>query len=350
MTRELSFAAALLDAQDLCLSLDERVLLMGLGVPDPKGLFGSTTGLVDKHGPRRVRDMPTAENGMTGVVIGAALAGLRPILTHQRMDFALLAMEQMVNQAAKWTYMFGGRQKVPLVVRMIVGRGWGQGPQHAQSLQAWFAHVPGLKVVMPATPHDAKGLLIAAVEDDGPVLMIEHRWLYNVKGPVPEGVYRVPLGTARVVRKGSDITLAATSYMTLEALRAADWLAAGGVSAEVIDLRSLSPLDLDTLVGSVRRTRHLVVADTGTESYGAAAEVVARIAESAFDALASAPRRVASPDCPSPSAPSLSVRFYPRAHAIVEASHAALGLPPPAPEPEADHPLDISGPGFSGPF
>ncbi len=350
MTRELSYAEALREGLDLCLTHDPRVYVMGLGVPDPKGLFGSTAGLVEKHGPSRVREMPTAENAMTGVALGSALVGMRPVLTHQRVDFALLAMEQMVNQAAKWRYMFGGKATVPLVVRMIVGRGWGQGPQHAQSLQAWFAHVPGLKVVMPTTPRDAKGLLIASVEDDGPVVSIEHRWLYNLRGEVPEGIYRSPIGPARIARGGTDVTVVATSYMVLEALRAADRLADADVSAEVIDLRTIAPLDEDALFESVKKTGRLVVADTATLSFGIGAEVVSRVTERAFGALRSAPVRVSSPDCPSPSAPSLSEHYYPRAQQVLEACHRVLGLAAPPPEGEPQEPRDVPDPTFTGPF
>lgn len=202
--RELKFTQAINEATALSMEADPRVQIMGLGVPDPTGIFGTTTGLQARFGSERVTDLPTSENAMTGVAIGCALAGMRPILTHQRVDFAVLTMEQIVNQAAKWHYMFGGRMRVPLVIRMIIGRGWGQGPQHSQSLQAWFAHVPGLKVVMPTSPHDVKGLLISAIEDDSPVVILEHRWLYNFSGPVPEGSTacrsgrRRPSGPARM--------------------------------------------------------------------------------------------------------------------------------------------------------
>jgi pyruvate dehydrogenase E1 component beta subunit len=346
----LTFAAALNEAADLVLAADRRVFIMGLGVPDPKGLFGSTAGLVERHGPARVRDMPTAENGMTGIALGAALAGMRPILTHQRVDFALLAMEQMVNQVAKWHYMFGGQASAALVIRMIIGRGWGQGPQHAQSLQSWFAHVPGLKVVMPSTPYDAKGLLIASVEDDAPVVIFEHRWLYNIEGAVPEGVYRVPLGSARVAREGTDVTIAATSFMTLEALRAAEVLASRGVSVEVVDVRSLAPLDEELLVRSVSKTRHLVVADTGGVAYGAGAEIAARMTERCFGQLGRAPRRVGLAECPSPSSPALAADYYPRAAHVVSAIYELLDLGPAPKEPDLPYPLDVPDPSFTGPF
>jgi pyruvate dehydrogenase E1 component beta subunit len=349
--RVLTFSQAIYEAIDLCLADDPRVYAMGLGVPDPKGIFGTTLGLVEKYGPTRVFDMPTSENGMTGVAIGSALVGMRPIMTHQRIDFALLAVEQIVNQAAKWHSMFGGQMRVPLVVRMIVGRGWGQGPQHSQSLQAWFAHVPGLKVVMPATPEDAKGLLIASVEDDNPVIFIEHRWLYNVAGAVPAGRYRVPLGRARRVRRGTEVTLVGVSYMTLEALRAADLLASDGIQADVIDLRTLRPLDMEPVLESVRRTGRLVVADTGWKAVGVGAEVVARVAEEALGDLKSPPERLGLADCPAPTSWALANSYYPRAADIADTAKRMLGRPVGGePEGRASVPLDVPDLSFTGPF
>ena len=214
--RELNYANAIKEATDFCLEVDQSVLVIGLGVPDPKGIFGTTIGLQDKYGVDRVMDMPLAENGMTGVVIGASLNGYRPILTHQRVEFALLSIEQIVDQAAKWFYMNAGQQNVPIVIRLIIGRGWGQGAQHSQSLESWFAHIPGLKVVMPSNAYDAKGLLISSVEDNNPVIFIEHRWLHNTIDYVPTGGYKVPIGKAKVAREGKDVTIIAHSYMVLE--------------------------------------------------------------------------------------------------------------------------------------
>ncbi|MCX7178069.1 MAG: alpha-ketoacid dehydrogenase subunit beta, partial [Proteobacteria bacterium] len=248
MNRQLKFSEAIREATDQAMGRDPSVYIVGLGVPDPKGIFGTTLGLQEKYGAVRVQDMPLSENAMTGVALGSALVGMRPIITHQRMDFALVAMEQMVNQAAKWHYMFGGKANVPMVVRMIIGRGWGQGPQHSQSLQAWFAHIPGLKVVMPTTAHDAKGLLAASIEDNNPVIFIEHRWLHNIADEVPAEYYTVPLGKARVMRAGSDVTIVGTSYMALEALRAAERLDEDGISAEVVDLRTIRPWDIETVL------------------------------------------------------------------------------------------------------
>lgn len=346
--RELKFSQAINEATDLCMAADPRVQIMGLGVPDPKGIFGTTGGLQQKYGEERVSDLPCSENGMTGVAIGCALMGMRPILTHQRLDFAMLTLEQIVNQAAKWHYMFGGRMRVPLVIRMLIGRGWGQGPQHSQSLQAWFAHIPGLKVVMPATPYDAKGLLIAAIEDDNPVVVIEHRWLYNISGPVPEGMYRVPIGTARVLHPGDDVTIVGTSYMSLEAFRAADLLAAQGISAEVVDLRSLRPWDEEMVMSSVAKTGRVIVTDTGWTSVGFAAEVIARIAERGV-ALKTPPRRVCLPDSPTPTSPALAAHFYPRSVDLAAAAAAMMGAPFQAP-PLPSTPLDVPDASFTGPF
>lgn len=352
MTRELKFFQAINEAIDLCMAKDSAVYIMGLGVPDPKGIFGSTLGLQQKYGSKRVLDMPTSENGMTGVAIGSALRGMRPIMTHQRIDFALLAMEQIVNQAANWHYMFGGKMSIPLVIRMIVGRGWGQGPQHSQSLQAWFAHVPGLKVVMPTTPYDAKGLLISSIEDNNPVIFIEHRWLYNIADNVPEEVYRVPLGKARVIRGGNDLTIASTSYMTLEALRAAEMLAKDGIMAEVIDIRTLKPLDEGLILKSVRKTGHLIVADTGWKTCGFSAEIIALVTERSFKDLKSPPVRVALPDCTTPTSPALAAHYYPLAVYLVATARRMLGLRPddiPS-QTSSPVPLDVPDMSFKGPF
>jgi len=325
VSRELKFAQAILEATDQCMARDSRVYLMGLGVPDPKGTFGTTVGLQAKYGPSRVMDMPTAESTMTGVGIGSAIVGMRPIMTHQRVDFFLLAFDQLLNNGAKWHYMFGGRMNVPIVIRLIIGRGWGQGPQHSQSLQAMFAHVPGLKVVMPATPSDAKGLLISAIEDDNPVIYLEHRWLHGTFGPVAEEMYRVPIGKARTIRMGADVTIVSCSHMTVEALRAADELAADGINAEVVDLRSIKPLDEAHVLESVRKTGRLVVADAAWRSVGVAAEILALTAEHLHGELKAAPKRVTFPDVPTPTSWALAQHFYPRSIDIANAVRAVIG-------------------------
>lgn len=352
MRREIKFFQAIREATDQSMQCDPSVFLIGLGVPDPKGIFGTTSGLHQKYGPNRVMDMPLSENAMTGVVVGAALAGMRPILTHQRVDFALVSIEQIVNQAAKWHYMFGGQMSVPIVIRMVIGRGWGQGPQHSQSLQAWFAHIPGLKVVMPATAHDAKGMLAASIEDNNPVIFLEHRWLYGISDWVPESYYTVPLGKARIMREGSDVTIIGASYMSLESLRAADLLAREGISAEVVDLRSIRPWDSETVLSSVRKTGRIVVADTGGTAFGVSAEILATVLEHAFHALKAAPARIGLPDYPCPTSPALSDHFFPRAAHVVAAVQKMFGR---TSDPnlfvvESGVRLDVPDASFTGPF
>ena len=242
------------------MELDPKVLCYGLGVDDPKHIFGTTYGLKERFGGDRVFDMPTSENAMTGVAIGAGLAGYRSIMVHQRLDFFLLAMDQLVNSAAKWHYMFGGQNSVPIVIRLIIGRGWGQGPTHSQSLQSWFAHIPGLKVVMPSSPRDAKGLLLSSIFDEDPVIFLEHRWLHNQEeSEIPIGDFRVPLGKANVFQEGSDITVVGMSYMNTEALIASKYLTKQGISCELLDLRSINPIDWITIIESVKKTKRLMV-------------------------------------------------------------------------------------------
>ena len=351
-SRQLTYAQALHEALDIALGRDPNVYVLGLGAPDPVGVFGTTLGLAQKYGGRRVLDTPVSENAMTGIALGSALVGMRPVMTHVRLEFAILAMDQICNQAAKWHYMFGGQSRMPIVIRMIVGRGWGQGPQHSQSLHAWFAHIPGLKVVMPSTPHDAKGLLLGAIADDSPVVFIEHRWLYNIHGPVPTNHYEIPLGVSRTVRPGRDSTIVASSYSTLEAVRAAGRLAAQGIDAEVIDVRTLSPLDDRSIIDSVRRTGHLVVADQGTLTAGFAGEIVARVSTKAFDALKSAPERVTLPDFPTPTTRALANYHYPTVGHIVAAVLRQHGRPAPGPfeKIRPEDKLDVPDVTFKGPF
>ncbi len=353
MKRELNYAQAVLEATDQCMTEDPAVYIMGLGVTDPKGIFGTTLGLKDKHGEKRVLDMPVSENGMTGIAIGSALIGLRPIMTHQRMDFMLLSIDQIINNAAKWHYMFGGKMNVPLVIRLLIGRGWGQGPQHSQSFQAMFAHVPGLKVVMPTTPYDAKGLLISAIRDNNPVIYIEHRWLHGIFGPVPEESFEVPIGVAKIVRQGDDVTIVSLSYMTLEAMKAAEILEREGIHAEIIDLRSLKPLDKDTIFTSVKKTGRLIVVDASCKTMGFPSEIITLVTENLFDSLKSAPKRVSLPDVPTPTSPALAADYYPRAIHIINAVRNLLGLGETTEENlsiKQDLPLDVPDQTFKGPF
>lgn len=347
-----TFAQAVNDALQVAMEIEPRVVCFGLGVDDPKGVFGTTLGLKERFGAERVFDIPTAENAMTGIGVGMAIRGVRPVMTHQRLDFALLSIDQLVNNAAKWHFMFGGQRRVPLTVRMIVGRGWGQGPTHSQNLQAWFAHVPGLKVVMPTTPADAKGLLLSSIFDDNPVVFLEHRWLHNLRGEVPAGDYRVPLGKARVLREGRDVTIVATSYMTVEAIHAADFLAPHGIACELIDLRTVRPIDWAAIAGSLSRTRRLMVLDTGHETGSLAAEIIARMSIEHWDDLAAAPVRLAAPDFPEATSPALTRGYHVRAEHIADGVARLLGRQVDT-EPLAaqrKHPHDVPGDWFIGPF
>lgn len=350
-SRMLSYAGALREAQDICLEQNQDAYLMGLGVPDPKGVFGTTLALQDKYGEDRVFDIPLSENALTGVALGSAITGLRPILTHQRVDFALVSIEQIVNQAAKWHYMFNGQMNASLVIRMIIGRGWGQGPQHSQSLHAWFAHIPGLKVIMPTTAYDAKGMLIAAIEDNNPVICLEHRWLYGIQDKVPQGVYRVPLDKARVVQEGADITLIGVSYMTLECLSAAEMLAEHGVKVEVIDLRSIRPLDSDTILASVLKTGRVLIVDHAELACGVASEIAAMVSENLFDQLKSTPARMGLPDYPVPTSTVLADHYYPLASDIAQRVCEILKLDVTLNTlPSMNKRLDQPDPSFKGPF
>ena len=315
--RKIKYFQAIHEAHNQSMQADENVIILGLGVPGPTGIFGTTKGLVDKYGEARVLDMPSSEQGMTGVALGMTIAGYRPVMIHMRVDFSTLAMDQMVNQVAKWHFMYGGKMKAPMVFRMIIGRGWGQGPQHSQSLQAWFAHIPGFKVLMPTTAYDAKGMLLSAIKDDSPVIIFEHRWLYNVDGIVPKEPYEVDLNSAKVMLRGDDVTIVATSYMVLEALKAANILSKHGIKSEVIDLRSIVPLDIKTIYNSVKKTGSLVVADTGTVNFGISAEIISRLSEFDHSVLKNAPKRIGLPFCPSPTSPSLAENFFPRSNEII---------------------------------
>jgi acetoin:2,6-dichlorophenolindophenol oxidoreductase subunit beta len=356
--RIISAAEAIREALDLALAKHADAYLMGEGVADPGGIFGTTKGLVQTYGPQRVVEMPVSENGLTGIAIGSALMGRRPIMTHQRVDFALLSLEQLFNTAAKSHYVTNGAHRVPLTVRMVIGRGWGQGPQHSQSLESLFAYIPGLKVVMPSTPGDFKGMLLASIEDDNPVIFLEHRWLHYVTGQVPAGYHVTALDGPRRVHEGGDTTVVATSYMTLEALRAATALKKRGCRVDLFDLRVLRPLDLSAVFESVRRTGRLIVCDTGWRTLGLGAEIVAQVTEHAFEALKRPPIRIGLPDRPTPSSLALAEAFYPGSVDVIDAVAGLCGLP------EADVraarqeaiaarqgvPIDKPDPAFKGPF
>ena len=316
--RKLSYRQAICEAQRQLLSEDDRVFLLGEGIDDASGVFGTTLGLADEFGGKRVVDTPIAENGMTGVAMGAAINGMRPIFIHMRPDFVIISLDQLLNHAAKWFYMSGGQVSVPLTIRCIIGRGWGSAAQHSQNIQGLLTHLPGLKVVMPATAHDAKGLLSAAVHDPNPVVILEHRWLFDKIGCVPENLYETPIGKANICRYGNDVTIVATSIMVHEAMLAAETLAHEGCDVEVIDLRSVKPWDKDCIAMSVQKTKRLVVADTGHQYGGTATEIAARITELCFSSLSAPPQRITLPEAPVPAASSLEEIYFPGHNEIIK--------------------------------
>ena len=313
--QEITYADALYAAVCQEMERDPEVFVFGLGVDDPKGMYGTTLDLHKKFGSNRNFDTPLSEDAMTGVAVGAALAGMRPIHVHQRMDFLLLCMNQLVNMAAKFSYMFGGHYKVPLVVRGIIGRSWGQGAQHSQAFHSYFMHIPGLKVFAPTTPYDAKGALVSAIRDNNPVVFMEHRMLYRHTGIVPDHLYEVPFGQARILSKGSDITIVGISHMVVECLRASYLIRDRGISAEIIDPVSLAPLDIDTIVESVKKTGRLLVVDNGWLQCGASSEIISRLVETlGVNTIQIA--RMGYLETPCPTTRTLENVYYPNSRTI----------------------------------
>ena len=344
-----TFTEAINSALHEVMTFDENVIFYGLGADDPRRIFGTTKNLQEEFGTHRVFDMPTSENAMTGIAVGASLGGLRPVMVHQRLDFFLLAFDQLINSAAKWHFMFGGQHSVPITIRLIMGRGWGQGPTHSQNLHALFAHIPGLKVVLPTTPEDAKGLLIDSILDDDPVLFLEHRWLHNQKGDVPTGFYRKPIGFAEVMKEGTDLTIISLSYMTVEAFRAIPILEKEGISVEHIDLKCANPIDWQCILTSVQKTGRVLVLDTGAVTGSVAGEIIAKVCTDCFSSLKEAPKRIAMPDIPTPTSFGLTKDFYPGAQEIVD-SVAQMFTKKIAHQFESERPHDVPGDWFTGPF
>ena len=306
---EMNYGSAILSATDLEMAQDDGVFVYGLGVDDSKGHYGSTLNLHHKYGKDRCFDTPLSEDALTGIGIGAALNGMRPIFVHQRMDFLLLCVNQLINMAAKYHYISNGKQSVPMVVRASIGRSWGQGAQHSQSLYNIFAHVPGLKVVAPTTPHDAKSMMSASILDNNPVIFVEHRMLYSGVGLVPNGRVIGNFGKGRVLKNGTDITLVGVSYCVLDCLRAADLLAAEGINAEVIDPVSLKPLDSDLIAQSVARTGNLLVVDNDWLFSGISSEIITQMVEQGLGGKKLA--RMGYAETPCPTTRCLEQIFYP---------------------------------------
>ena len=328
MSRSITYRQALNEAMAQEMRREDGVFVYGIDVADHKRIFDSSKNLVEEFGPDRCFSTPLSEDAMTGFGLGAAINGMRPIHVHMRVDFFVLAMNQLINMIAPYHYSTSGKLKVPMVIRAIIGRGWGQSFQHSKSLHSWFAHIPGLKVVMPSTPKDAKGMLIAAIRDDNPVIFIEHRWLYDAVGEVPEGNEALPLEGAKVLHKGNDITVAATSWMNVEAVKAAEILKRKqSVGVEVVDIRSISPFDESVVIDSVKKTGQCIVADNDWVHCGFSAEVATRVYESCYNLLKSPVERIGYAPTHCPCTRPLENVFYPNAIDIIRAIEKKLDLP-----------------------
>jgi len=325
--RKLSYGAAINEAITQEMDRDSSVFIYGIDVADHKSIFGSTKGLLQRFGEGRCFSTPLSEDAMTGFGLGAAINGMRPIHVHMRVDFMMLVMNQLVNKISSYRYSTRGQLKVPLVIRAVIGRGWGQGYQHSKSMFSFFAHIPGLKVVSPTTPKDAKGLLISAIRDDNPVIFLEHRWQYLIEDEVPEEEYTIPLGVPNILHQGNDITIVATSWMNIEALKAADILKRKqGINAEVIDVRTITPLDDKIIIDSVNKTGHCIVADYDWLFCGFSAEIAARVSNACFGKLKSPVQRLGFAPVPCPCTRPLENRYYPNAIDIIKEIESKLGL------------------------
>ena len=324
--RKLSYVKALNEALHQILASDDRAFLIGQGVTSPWYVGQSCVGLPERFGDDRIIDTPVSENGVTGMAVGAALNGMRPILVHPRLDFMYYGMDPIANQAANWYYMFGDQLSVPMVIWGIINRGGEQGAQHAQAIQAIFAHLPGLKVVMPSTPYDVKGLLISSVRDGNPVVFIDERWLYAIEGEVPEEMYEVEIGKAKVRREGEDLTIITSSFLTHEALKASEVLEKEGISVEILDLLSIKPLDTKAILRSVSKTGRTLILDGGWRSFGVSAEVSAVIAENGLCCGKGCLTRMALPDLPAPASRTLETAYYPNVDDIVHTVREMVGV------------------------
>jgi acetoin:2,6-dichlorophenolindophenol oxidoreductase subunit beta len=308
--RKINYALAINEALIQSMECDDSVFVIGQGLKSPWYVGQTCSDLIEKFSERRVIDTPVSENGVTGIAVGAAIAGMRPVCVHPRMDFMCYAFDPIINQAANWNFMSGGKAPVPAVIWGIINRGGEQAAQHSQSFHATFAHIPGLKVVMPSTPYDAKGLMTASIKDENPVVFIDDRWLYGETEEVPESYYEVEIGSAAIRQSGSDLTVVGSSFVIHEALKAAKSLTGKNYSIEVIDLRTIKPLDEDAIINSVNKTGRLLVVDGGWKSFGVSAEIIAMVAENSFSALKSKPQRLTLPDAPAAASRVLEYNYY----------------------------------------
>ncbi len=345
---ELNFVEAVNCALKYCMKKDNNVILFGLGADDPKKIFGSTKDLQELFGTHRVFDVPTSENALTGIGIGASLNGLKPVMVHQRSDFFLLAMDQIINSAAKWFYMFGNQLSVPITIRLIVGRGWGQGPTHSQSLHSMLAHNPGLKIIAPSTPESAYKLLVKSIWDKNPVIFIEHRWLHNTRGFI-SNKRNYELGKSRVVRRGKDVSLVAFSYSVVEAFEAGKILSDQGIECDILDIYSLNPIDWSAIFRSVRKTGRIIVFDISHPVASISSEVIAKVTLNCQSNLKSVPDRITKPDVPEPTGYKLTKQYYPSIEQIVNRVLKMFGKKSLKGIHQITH-HDIPGPWFEGPF
>jgi acetoin:2,6-dichlorophenolindophenol oxidoreductase subunit beta len=351
MARSITYAEAICEALRQKLDQDKAVYLIGQGVPDASQTYGTTKNLEAQY-PDRVFDCPISEGAVVGILLGSSLAGLKPVMVMARFEFLMLAIDQLVNQAAKWHFMFSGQAQAAITLRVIVGRGWGQGPQHSQSLHAWFAHVPGLKVVMPATPFEAKGLLISSIDDPNPVLFIEHRWLHHLHGNVPKAIYHLPFGGGTLMSSGKDVTLVSLSYATIDALKAVRLLEKEGISVDLLNIHTLNPFDDTIILESVKKTGKLLVCDYACDTGSFASEIVSRVCGKAFSDLKAPPLKVTLPDAPVATTRAIANFYYPTPQHIVNAVKSLLGLPLSDPflGVKPTDLLDIPDRSFTGPF
>ncbi len=346
-----SFIEAINDALMQAMSIDKKVICYGLGINDPKRIFGSTERLVEKFGNQRVFDMPTSENALMGVAIGLGISGIKTVYMHQRLDFFLLAMDQLVNGAAKWYFMFGGKVNLPITIRLIMGRGWGQGPTHSQNLHAMFSHIPGLKVVMPSNPYDAKGLLLSSIIDPNPVIFLEHRWIHNSLGNVPSKFYKVKIGKAKIVKVGKSLTIIASSYMVADAINFIEKFKKinSEISIELIDLRTIKPIDKNLIIKSVLKTKRVLVLDTGFSFSGIGSEIISIITINCFNKLKYKPVKITIPDLPEPTSRFLIKYYYPTSKNIYKAVCKIFNLNVNS-KFFVNNNVDTPGQWFKGPF
>lgn len=346
---QITYANAILNAQNKLLENYEDVVLIGINLHSPSGVFGSCKNLLEKFGPERIIESPASENGISNIALGMAISGMKPVVIHHRADFAILAMDSMVNQAAKFRFMYGDAHLTPVTYRMIVGRGWGQGPQHSQSIHTWLSHTPGIKVYLPITPNDAYHLTISAVLDPSPVALIEHRWLFDILGEIDfENEKSID---TRVVQVGKDITLVGISFMAIENRKAAEMLLQIGISTTIIDLVSVSPINIDPIIDSLKVTKKIIISDIGHDSFGVGSEVLKQVLFHGFSDFDSPPLTIGLPNYPTPTAPSLSSKYYPRAIDIAKAAAEMCGANPSKLQDLDDfHALDVPNKDFMGPY